>query len=194
MLANEIGRPIHAAGPSLPVRINGLRELPSAGDELLVVQSEARAKEVAEFRKLKAEVVSRAELAPRRGQRRRTSKLVPTILKADSAGSLEAVGEGLRHFPTSRVELKMVRSSVGSINESDIQLAKSVGATVFAFNVPIVSTAATLAAQLQVRLCRHARRTRPFSGELSSMLPIGIFWIRGRSGPARAQHPMRSLT
>mmetsp|Transcript_27544 Transcript_27544/g.88969 ORF Transcript_27544/g.88969 Transcript_27544/m.88969 type:complete len:213 (-) Transcript_27544:498-1136(-) len=128
---------------------------------MLVVPSEARAKEVSEFRQLKAEVEARASVAPRRGQRRRTSKLVPALLKADSAGSLEAVAAGLSHFPTSRVELKMVKAAVGPITESDVQLAKSVGAAVFGFNVPVASAATTLAAQLQVATLGAAPRPPP---------------------------------
>jgi len=173
LLLDEEGAQLSEAGPAVPVRVSGMREMPRAGDELLVVPSEARAKEVVEFRLLRAEAQARAAAAPRRGRKGRGAKLLPALLKAESFGSLEAARggccplpcsqlhgadsceqaarEGLSHFPSTRVELKLargrvgpvtthplppqypnphpqVREGVGPVTESDVQLAQSVGA------------------------------------------------------------------
>jgi len=201
LLLDEEGAQLSEAGPAVPVRVSGMREMPRAGDELLVVPSEARAKEVVEFRLLRAEAQARAAAAPRRGRKGRGAKLLPALLKAESFGSLEAARggfvplpcsqlhgadsceqaarEGLSHFPSTRVELKLargrvgpvtthplppqypnphpqVREGVGPVTESDVQLAQSVGAQVIAFNVPLESKAAGLAATLQVPVHSHS--------------------------------------
>uniref|UniRef100_A0A7S3WMZ4 Translation initiation factor IF- 2 domain-containing protein n=1 Tax=Emiliania huxleyi TaxID=2903 RepID=A0A7S3WMZ4_EMIHU len=180
LLLDEEGAQLSEAGPAVPVRVSGMREMPRAGDELLVVgpsvsrlsppcngasyigdemlvvPSEARAKEVVEFRLLRAEAQALAAAAPRRGRKGGGAKLLPALLKAESFGSLEAAREGLSHFPSTRVELKLVREGVGPVTESDVQLAQSVGAQVIAFNVPLESKAAGLAATLQVPVHSHS--------------------------------------
>ncbi|EOD09904.1 hypothetical protein EMIHUDRAFT_371788 [Emiliania huxleyi CCMP1516] len=156
LLLDEEGAQLSEAGPAVPVRVSGMRVMPRAGDELLVVPSEARAKEVVEFRLLRADAQALAAAAPRRGRKGGGAKLLPALLKAESFGSLEAAREGLSHFPSTRVELKLVREGVGPVTESDVQLAQSVGAQVIAFNVPLESKAAGLAATLQVPVHSHS--------------------------------------
>uniref|UniRef100_A0A7S3SYJ8 Elongation factor G-like domain-containing protein n=1 Tax=Emiliania huxleyi TaxID=2903 RepID=A0A7S3SYJ8_EMIHU len=138
LLLDEEGAQLSEAGPAVPVRVSGMREMPRAGDELLVVgpsvsrlsppcngasyigdemlvvPSEARAKEVVEFRLLRAEAQALAAAAPRRGRKGGGAKLLPALLKAESFGSLEAAREGLSHFPSTRVELKLVAGEGGA--------------------------------------------------------------------------------
>jgi len=149
-MQDELGCRLTEAPPGTPLRFSGLRELPRAGDELLVVPTEARAKEVSEFRWNRAEAAKAAAVQARRGKRRSAVKSVPLLIKVDSQGSLEAVREGISHFPTNVVELSVVRAAVGLLNEADVQLANAVGAFVVGFNVPTPSQVAALAAQLDV--------------------------------------------
>lgn len=139
-MLDEGGGRMSSAGPATPVRIAGLKELPRAGDELIGVASEVRAREVYEFRALEAHARELAASTPRRGRRKSTAKRVPLVLKAsrrdraeigrrsgrdlrvlaaqaDTAGALEAAREGVSHFPTERVELQLVRASVGALHE-----------------------------------------------------------------------------
>ena len=182
-LQDELGARIDEALPSTPVRLVGLRSLPGSGDALLAIASEDRAKEVVDFRLLKARAEAEATATVRRGRRqvphplcfvltphfpcssapsvpnltsrRRTSKLVPALLKADAQGSLEAAREGLAHFPTNRVELKFVKAAVGNLTDADVQLAHDLGAFVVGFNTKVESKAARLANQLDVRIQNH---------------------------------------
>jgi translation initiation factor IF-2 len=154
-MQDESGAHVKHASPSTPVRLSGFRELPQAGDELLSVSSEKRAREVNEFRTLQQHALAQAAAKPRRGKRRSSVKVVPAVLKADSVGSLEAVREGLAHFPTDRVELKLVRASVGPLSDADVQLAKSLDAFVVGFNAAPSNKVEALAVREQVPVQTH---------------------------------------
>jgi len=150
VLQDESGNKMSEALPSTPVRFSGLKDLPSSGDELIVVESEKRAREVSEFRSDKLVLEREAAASQRRGRRVRNVIQVPVVIKADSQGSLEAVKEGLAHYPTSLVELSTVRAAVGAFSEGDIQLAASVKADMIGFNVPISKKLDVLATQAGV--------------------------------------------
>jgi translation initiation factor IF-2 len=141
LLVNERGETVKEAGPSTPIEVLGLSAAPEAGDEMVVVENEARAREVAEYRARK-----------RREQRQATSsrqtldqllqtreagekRLLPLVLKTDVQGSSEAIQGALAKLATSEVGAQILQSGVGGITESDIILAHASGAAVIGFNV-----------------------------------------------------------
>jgi translation initiation factor IF-2 len=141
LLANERGESVKEAGPSTPIEVLGLSAAPEAGDEMVVVENEARAREVAEYRGRK-----------RREQRQATNsrqtldqllqtreagekRLLPLVLKTDVQGSNEAIQGALAKLGTDEVGAQILQSGVGGITESDVILAHASGAAVFGFNV-----------------------------------------------------------
>ena len=92
-MLDESGSRVSSAGPATPVRIAGLKELPRAGDELIGVASEVRAREVYEFRALEAHARELAASTPRRGRRKSTAKRVPLVLKASRRDRAEIGGD-----------------------------------------------------------------------------------------------------
>ncbi|KAL3904909.1 MAG: hypothetical protein SGPRY_011109, partial [Prymnesium sp.] len=155
-IQGEHGR-LKQALPSSAVLIAGLKEAPSAGDEFLVLPSEARAREVAEFRELKAQIEQGAiDKAPARVSRDAPSvPVVPAILKADCQGGLEALLEGAAHFPTDRVALKAVKAGIGSFTDSDLDLAHSIGAMLVGFNVSVPNKIRDHAQKLGLTIHSH---------------------------------------
>jgi translation initiation factor IF-2 len=140
-LINDRGEQVKSAGPSEPVEVLGLSGTPQAGDELIVVEDDARAREVAAFRQEKRR---QQELA---AQSRGTldqmlSKIkegdaaaLPVVVKADVHGSLEAILGAMEKLATEEVRVQVLHSGVGGINESDVTLARASGAIIVAFNV-----------------------------------------------------------
>ncbi len=140
-MLDENGKPIDAAGPSIPVEILGLSGVPSAGDSAVVVGGERKAREVALFRQGKFRDVKFA--------RQQQAKLddmftqmaegevsnLNILLKADVQGSVEAITDALLKLSTDEVRVKIVASGVGGINESDANLAVASNAIVIGFNV-----------------------------------------------------------
>jgi translation initiation factor IF-2 len=141
LLANERGETVKSAGPSTPIEVLGLSAPPDAGDEMVVVENEARAREVAEYRGRKRREQRQAsnsrqtldQLLKTRevGER----KLLPLVLKADVQGSAEAIQGALAKLETDEVGVQILQSGVGGITESDIILAHASGAAVIGFNV-----------------------------------------------------------
>ncbi|HIM55024.1 MAG TPA: translation initiation factor IF-2 [Gammaproteobacteria bacterium] len=140
-IVNDQGKVLKEAGPSTPVEVLGLSGVPNAGDEVLVVESERKAREVADFRKARDR---EAEL-----QNQQASKMenflqkmeegdvstVNVLLKSDVRGSAQALVEALEELSTDEVRVKVVSSGVGGINNTDINLAATSGALVLGFNV-----------------------------------------------------------
>jgi translation initiation factor IF-2 len=140
-IVNDQGKVLKEAGPSTPVEVLGLSGVPNAGDEVLVVESERKAREVANFRKARDR---EAEL-----QKQQASKMenflqkmeegdvstVNVLLKSDVRGSAQALVEALEELSTDEVRVKVVSSGVGGINNTDINLASTSGALVLGFNV-----------------------------------------------------------
>ena len=141
LLANERGETVQSAGPSTPIEVLGLSAAPEAGDEMVVVENEARAREVAEYRGRKRREQRQASnsrqtldqlLQTREAGEKR---LLPLVLKTDVQGSSEAIQGALAKLATNEVGAQILQSGVGGITESDVILAHASGAAVIGFNV-----------------------------------------------------------
>ena len=149
---DEAGRSITDAGPSIPVEILGLDKPPAAGEEFLVVEDERKARDLAERRQDKArhQKATRQQAAKLENmfttfEGGEEKGLLPVLVKADVRGSLEAILSTLSDIGNDEVEVKVIASGVGGINESDINLAVAAGAAVIGFNVRADSAARRLA-------------------------------------------------
>jgi translation initiation factor IF-2 len=141
LLQNDRGETITSAGPAMPVEVLGLSGAPEAGDEMVVVENEARAREVTEYRARKRREGRQAassrqtldQLLKTRdsGEKR----LLPLVIKSDVQGSSEAIQGALNKLGTDEVAVQILQAGVGGITESDIILAHASGAAVFGFNV-----------------------------------------------------------
>ena len=140
-MLDENGHPIKSAGPSIPVEIQGLTEVPQAGDEFMVMGDERRAREIATYRAGKFRNTKLAKQQAAKLENMFTDmaagevKTLPIIVKADVQGSQEALGASLLKLSTDEVKVQMVYSGVGGISESDINLAIASKAVVIGFNV-----------------------------------------------------------
>ncbi len=139
-LRNDKGVEITDALPSMPVEITGLNETPSSGDKFMAFESEKEAKKIAEERKDQAKISSNApkqavSLEELFAQIQEGNKEINVIIKADVNGSAEAVKNSLEKIEVEDVKVKVVRSSVGAITESDIVLASASNAILIGFNV-----------------------------------------------------------
>jgi translation initiation factor IF-2 len=141
LLANERGETVKEAGPSTPIEVLGLSAPPEAGDEMVVVENEARAREVAEYRARKRRESRQASNSRQtldqllQTREAGEKKLLPLVLKTDVQGSSEAIQGALAKLGTSEVGAQILQSGVGGITESDVILAHASGAAVFGFNV-----------------------------------------------------------
>ncbi len=140
-LVDERGESIDEAGPSVPVEVLGLNGTPMAGDDLVVVDSDARAREIADFRQHKKRELDIAasgrdtiEQMLSRIQEGEAGKL-PVVIKTDVQGSLEAICSSLTKLGTDEVAVQILHSGVGGINESDVTLARATDAIIIGFNV-----------------------------------------------------------
>jgi translation initiation factor IF-2 len=161
-MVNDVGRRVKEAGPSTPVEITGLNDVPQAGDRFVVFNDEKTARQVGEARAQQA-------LAAHRGGQSRVSletlfeqmkqgemKDLNVIIKADVQGSAEAVAASLQKIEVEGVNIKIIHSAAGAINESDITLAAASNAIVIGFNVRPDANAkrAAEAEKVDVRLHR----------------------------------------
>ena len=157
-MTDEMQKPITVAGPSIPVEILGLDEVPNAGDEFFVVDDERKAKEIADLRVTKSrhERMSRQQAAKLENMfsdmgSTQVNKL-NLIVKTDVRGSLEAINSALHDFATDEVAVDIVASGVGGITESDINLALTTGAIVLGFNVRAGGSAKGLAEKESIEI------------------------------------------
>ena len=140
-MLDENGKPIKEAGPSIPVEIQGLTEVPQAGDEFMVLSDERRAREIATYRagKFRNTKLAKQQAAKLENMFSDLStgdvKMLPIIVKADVQGSQEALAASLLKLSTEEVKVQMVYTAVGGISESDINLAIASKAIVIGFNV-----------------------------------------------------------
>ncbi len=140
-MLDESGRPIKEAGPSIPVEIQGLSGVPSAGDEVVGVESERKAREIALYRqgKYKDTKLAREQAAKLANvfeqMQEGDLKTLNLIIKADVQGSIEALTETLEKLSTDEVKVKVVHGMVGGISESDVNLAVASQAVIIGFNV-----------------------------------------------------------
>jgi translation initiation factor IF-2 len=139
-LFDEAGNPVEEATPSVPVVVLGLSGAPNAGDELLAVESERRAREVAQHRQGKTRDVKLAKQGARSedvfsqlGEAK--IGIVGVLIKADVQGSAEALRDSLNKLSTDEVQVRIIASGVGGITASDVQLAAASRARIIGFNV-----------------------------------------------------------
>jgi len=141
LLVNDRGETVGEAGPSTPVEVLGLSAVPEAGDEFAVVDSEARAREVAEYRARKRResrqaTVSRLTMDQLLKSRKEGEKrLLPLVVKGDVQGSVEAIQGALERLGNDEVGVQVLTGGVGGITESDVILAHASGAAILGFNV-----------------------------------------------------------
>jgi translation initiation factor IF-2 len=140
-MLDENGQTIKSAGPSIPVEIQGLTDVPQAGDEFMVMGDERRAREIATYRAGKFRNTKLAKQQAAKLENMFTDmstgevKMLPIIIKADVQGSQEALGASLLKLSNEEVKVQLVYSGVGGISESDINLAIASKAIVIGFNV-----------------------------------------------------------
>ncbi len=140
-MLDENGKTIKSAGPSIPVEIQGLTEVPQAGDEFMVLSDERRAREIATYRagKFRNTKLAKQQAAKLENMFADISagevKNLPIIIKADVQGSQEALAASLLKLSTEEVKVQLVYAAVGAISESDINLAIASKAVVIGFNV-----------------------------------------------------------
>ena len=139
-MLDENGKPIKTAGPSIPVEIQGLTEVPQAGDDFMVMTDERRVREIATYR---AGKFRNTKLAKQQASKLENMfsdinagevKLLPIIIKADVQGSQEALAQSLLKLSTDEVKVQLVYSGVGGISESDVNLAIASKAVLIGFN------------------------------------------------------------
>ena len=157
-MLDENGKAIKAAGPSIPVEIQGLTEVPQAGDDFMVMTDERRAREIATYR---AGKVRNTKLAKQQASKLENMfsdmtsgdvKMLPIIVKADVQGSQEALAASLLKLSTEEVKVQLVYAAVGGISESDVNLAIASKAVVIGFNTRADAGARKLAESNDVEI------------------------------------------
>ena len=152
-MVDEDGKAATEAGPSMPVEIQGLTEVPQAGDEFMVLSDERRAREIATFRqgKYREVTLNRRQAAKldnifdNMGEGQAQTQTLALIIKADVQGSQEALAQSLLKLSTPEVKVQVVHGAVGGISESDVNLAIASKAVIIGFNVRADSGARKLA-------------------------------------------------
>ncbi|WP_312814949.1 translation initiation factor IF-2 [Brevundimonas sp.] len=150
-LLNERGEQLTEAGPSVPVEILGLSEAPTPGDAIAVVESEARARELVEYRQrskreksqISGGALSLVDMMAKLGSKKISE--LPVLIKSDVQGTAEAISASLDKMGTDEVRARIVSAAAGGITESDVNLAKSAGAPILGFNVRASKQARELA-------------------------------------------------
>jgi translation initiation factor IF-2 len=163
-MQDSAGRQLNVAGPSMPVSIIGLNDVPSAGDPVHVVKDMKKAQELADTRKTK----DKKSLAPSTGQARMSLEELAramsedeqlelkVIVKGDVQGSVEAVSDSISRLSTEKVKVSVVHAGAGAITEGDVNLAVAAGAIIIGFNVRPAGKAASLAQKEGVEIRQYA--------------------------------------
>ncbi|MEX2650298.1 MAG: translation initiation factor IF-2 [Alphaproteobacteria bacterium] len=140
-VADDRGRVLDKAGPATPIEVQGLSGVPAAGDEFAVVETERRAREIVDYRQ-KRERDARVGAGGRGTLEQMFARIkeggakeLPVVVKADVHGSVEAIEASLAKLGTDEVAVRMLHAGVGSINESDVTLARASGGIILGFNV-----------------------------------------------------------
>lgn len=193
-LIDDKGRKVEEAGPSVPVEILGLQGVPQAGDELVVVEDERKAREISAFR---SEREQRARAATALGARGTVEQMLSEIsagskkelavlVKADVQGSLEAITATLAKLGNEEVAVRMLHGAVGGINESDITLAQASNALIIGFNVRANAQARDLARQAGLEL-RYYSVIYDLTNDVKSMLEGMLSPIRRETITGQAE-------
>jgi translation initiation factor IF-2 len=158
-LVNDTGDRVKSAGPSVPVEVLGLNGTPEAGDVLNVVDTEAQAREIANYRegvakekRAAAGAATTLEQMMAKAKADESVTEMPIVVKADVQGSAEAIVQAMEKIGNEEVRVRVLHSGVGAITESDIGLAEASGAPVFGFNVRANATARNVANQKGVEI------------------------------------------
>ena len=158
-MENDKGERVKTAGPSVPVEVLGLNGTPEAGDVLNVVETEAQAREIAEYREAQAKekraAAGAAQTLEQLMQKAKEDQNVaelPVLVKADVQGSAEAIVQAMEKIGNEEVRVRVLHSGVGAITETDVGLAEASGAPVFGFNVRANATARNSANQKGVEI------------------------------------------
>ena len=181
-MIDDHGKKISSAGPSVPVEVLGLAGVPDAGDAFVMVADDARAREVAEYRKRRGRVEGQGEI---RGTLEEIFEKIKeggaseftVVVKADVQGSLEAITGVANKLSTDEVKVRMVHGGVGGINESDVSLANAAGAVIIGFNVRANTQARDLARREGVDIRYYSviyEIIEDFTGVLTGMLAPAI--------------------
>jgi translation initiation factor IF-2 len=151
-MTDEDGKPVNEAGPAIPVEIQGLQEVPRAGDDMLVLNDERKAREIALFRqgkfrdvKLAKQQAAKIENALEQMAESGPAKSLALIIKADVQGSYEGLAHALAKLSTDEVKVNIIHTGVGGITESDVNLALASKAVVIGFNARADAAARKLA-------------------------------------------------
>lgn len=150
-MIDELGKPVSQAGPSIPVEVLGFSDIPQAGDDLIVVSDEKKARDIANFRlsKSRVEKLARQQTAKLEGLFSGINagevKNLPVIIKSDVQGSYEAISGSLQKLSTDEVQVQIVHTGIGGITESDVNLAVASNALVIGFNTRADSNAKKVA-------------------------------------------------
>ena len=140
-LMDDHGKNVEDASPSMPVEVLGFQGTPSAGDDFVVVEDEARAREVTEYRQRmerdkRSAAAGRGTLEQMFTQiKEGTASELPVVVKADAQGSVEAIAASFEKLSTDEVKVRLLHGAVGGITESDVTLANASGGMIIAFNV-----------------------------------------------------------
>jgi translation initiation factor IF-2 len=157
-LNDEDGKNVNEAGPSIPVEIQGLSDVPGAGEDFIVLGDERKAREIALFRQGKFRDVKLAKQQAAKLENafanmgEATARLLPLIIKADVQGSYEGLSHALAKLSTEEVRVQIVHSAVGAITESDVNLAVASKAVIIGFNVRADATARKSAESQDVQI------------------------------------------
>ncbi|MBS1854815.1 MAG: translation initiation factor IF-2 [Acidobacteria bacterium] len=160
-MISDRGQQIRKAEPSTPVEVLGLESLPEAGDDFQVVTDTAKAKQIVNFRDQKAKEAALAKSGRltleqlHKQMREGEVKELPLIIKTDVGGSAEVLTETLQKLSNDKVTIRVIRSGVGAINESDVLLASASNAIIIGFNVRPERNATALAEQEKVDVRLH---------------------------------------
>jgi translation initiation factor IF-2 len=150
-MLDEAGRPVNEAGPSIPVELQGLSDVPNAGDEMAVLGDERKAREIALFRQGKFRDVKLAKKQAAKLEnvfeqmKEDEVKILPLVIKADVQGSQEALVHALSRLSHEEVKVTVVHAGVGAITESDVNLALASKAVIIGFNTRADAAARKLA-------------------------------------------------
>ena len=186
-LANDLGKRVKNAGPSTPVEVLGLSELPAAGDRLVVVPDEKTARETVAER-LRREDIQRMRGASLEevGSRISTGQVheLNLVLKTDVQGSIDAARQALEQLSTSETQVRLIHAATGSISESDVLLAVASDAIILGFNVRPDQGAQRLADQDNVEIRQYSiiyRLTEDIEKALKGLLaPVEEDVVEGR--------------
>lgn len=155
-LKNDKGQNVVEAGPSMPVEVTGISEVPSAGDKFMAFESDKKAKEIAAARALRSKGqdtnFSGMSLEELFGRIKEGQKEIKVVLKADVNGSLEAVKNALEKIDVEGVSVSVIRGGVGAITESDVVLASASNAIIIGFNVRAGLTTQDIAKQYGIEI------------------------------------------